>query len=166
MVSRICRQCFRVGVANALFSSILTLGLGLKGAVTKKLLQTKIKPGHDNLDIFLFDSLSLTFIIIIIIINILYIYIWVFKIRAALSISEKTSPFRFIVPPSFSHAFFRRDLFFFGSDKPSPSPLRFIVPTSFSDLLSHRSAFTSFKIYLLFGFLSETWCSPFPLLTR
>ena len=156
MVSRICKQCFRVGVANTFFSSILTLSLGLKGAVTKKLLQAKIKPVHDNLDIFLFDGISLSRLLLLIFYIYIYIYIWIFKIRAALAISEKTSPFRFIVPPSFSHAFFRRDLFFFGSDEPSPSPLRFIVPTSFSDLLSHRSAFTCFKIYLLFGFLSET----------
>lgn len=63
MALRICCQCFRVGVANALFSSMLTLGFGFEGAVTKKLLQKKIKPVHDNLDIFLFDGISLTFII-------------------------------------------------------------------------------------------------------
>lgn len=67
MVSRICRQCFRVGVANAVFSSILTLGFGLKGAVTKKLLQTKIKPVHDNLDIFLFDGISLLRLLLLLI---------------------------------------------------------------------------------------------------
>lgn len=72
MVSRICKQCFRVGVANAFFSSILTLGLGLKGAVTKKLLQTKIKPVHDNLDIFLFDGISLSRLLLLI----FYIYIY------------------------------------------------------------------------------------------
>lgn len=88
MVSRICRQCFRVGVANALFSSILTLGLGLKGAVTKKLLQTLIKPVHDNLDIFLFDGISLSRLLLLLLIFYIYIYIWVFKIRAALAISE------------------------------------------------------------------------------
>lgn len=74
MVSRICKQCFRVGVANTFFSSILTLGLGLKGAVTKKLLQTKIKPVHDNLDIFLFDGISLSRLLLLI----FYIYIYIY----------------------------------------------------------------------------------------
>ena len=76
MVSRICRQRFRVGVANALFSSILTLGLGLKGAVTKKLLQTKIKPVHDNLNIFLFDGISLSCLLLLLLLLIFYIYIY------------------------------------------------------------------------------------------
>ena len=78
MVSRICKQCFRVGVANAFFSSILTLGLGLKGAVTKKLLQTKIKPVHDNLDIFLFDGISLSRLLLLLLLLIFYIYIFGF----------------------------------------------------------------------------------------
>ena len=76
MVSRICKQCFRVGVANTFFSSILTLGLELKGAVTKKLLQTKIKPMHDNLDIFLFDGISLSRLLLLIFYMYIYIYIY------------------------------------------------------------------------------------------
>lgn len=47
-----------MGIANAPFASILTLGFRLKGAGTKKLSQTKIKPVHDSLDMYLFDCMT------------------------------------------------------------------------------------------------------------
>ena len=50
--------CVAMGIANAPFASILTLGFRLKGAGTKKLSQTKIKPVHDSLDMYLFDCMT------------------------------------------------------------------------------------------------------------
>ena len=47
-----------MGIANAPFASILTLRFRLKGAGTKKLSQTKIKPVHDSLDMYLFDCMT------------------------------------------------------------------------------------------------------------
>ena len=47
-----------MGIANAPFASILTLGFRLKGVGTKKLSQTKIKPVHDSLDMYLFDCMT------------------------------------------------------------------------------------------------------------
>lgn len=53
-----CVAMLHMGIANAPFASILTLGFRLKGAGTKKLSQTKIKPVHDSLDMYLFDCLT------------------------------------------------------------------------------------------------------------